>query len=453
MKRCESDRDCRADEGYVCDPLWRACLLPNFAAIVPSVCPAVAGEPAQDSAFAASTQWSTAKLPGAYQFEPSAVVTDDGGVTALYISRTTMFEGNILGVSRVDGQRQETLDVPFKSERANHFDPWLARDRSGTLYAVWLGFDSQAGRQEIALSTSRDHGASWSSPVAVHDPADCPEGTRDCIDKPMVVVGPDPTARGKDVVYVMYAGGDGGLRVRASRDGGKAFGEATTALVGIYGNAAVGVDGTLHIVTLNGGPRGAFGSAQHAIEYTSSSDRGATFAKPVRVSGHEEMLPFFFSNPSLVVDNTRKLLYAVYVRGGRDAKWDLMLAVSKDRGATWKRSKLAGDGCAIHMVPNLALDAKTGTLHVAYYDTVGARGRFVHASCAPGGVKCKRHGAINTLPFAALSTVRHSPRWIGEYQTLVVDEKRRRLHAVWSQVVDEGGTKMSRIFHSVAKLK
>jgi hypothetical protein len=451
MKRCSSDADCRADEGYVCDAQWGACLLPNFAAIVPRTCPAGPG-PARASAFGDSTPWSTAASPG-YQFEPSAVVTDDGGVTALYIARTSMFAGNPLGLSRVDGKGQTTIDMPFASERASHFDPWLARDRKGTLYAVWLGFDSQVGRQEIGFATSRDGGITWSTPTAVHDPADCPEGVRDCIDKPMVVVGPDPAKPARDVVYVMYAGEESGLRVRASRDGGATFGAPVTALAGVYGNATVTPDGRLHLVTLNGDPRGAFGSAQHAIEYTVSVDAGATFARPIKVSGHEEMLPFFFSNPSIAVDPKRKTIYVAYVRGGRDAAWDIMLATSRDGGATWKRGQLAGDGCAIHMVPNLALDSKTGALHVAYYDSAGAPGRFVHASCAAGGTGCKIHGAINSLPFAGLSTVRHSRKWIGEYQSLVVDARRRVLHAVWSQVVDEAGTKIARIFHSSAKLK
>jgi len=173
----------------------------------------------------------------------------------------------------------------------------------------------------------------------------------------------------------------------------------------------------------------------------------------VRVSGFDETLPYFFANPSIAVDTSRKLIYVAYVRGGRDAKWEIVLAISKDAGATWKRQQIASDGCAIHMVPNLALDPTTGTLHIAYYDTEGAPGRFVHASCATGGVKCKVLGAINTVPFASLSTGRHSRTWIGEYQSLLVDAKRRTLHAVWAQVVDEAGAKVSRIFHSSAKLK
>ena len=448
LRACRTDVDCRKDEGYVCDPTWKTCSLPGFSAIQPKVCESKS--PARDAAFGPSEAWSTSASPGLYQFGPSSVLAADGGVVTVYATRGKALDGSVLGVARVDGKGQKTLDTPLKSERANHVDPWIARDRQGTLYAAWLGFDTQESRQEIALATSSDGGATWSQPVPVHEPGDCQEGTRDCLDKPMVVVGSGPKGKG-EIVYVMYSGGEIGLRVRASKDGGKTFGPTVTALPGIYGNAIATADGRLHVVTLDSGPRGAYGSAEAKVDYTSSVDGGATFTKPVRVSAADEILPFFFSNASVAVDTKRKWHYIAYVRGGSDAKWDIVLATSKDR-VKWKRTKLVGDKCAIHMMPHLALDPKTGTLHIAYYDTEGSR-RFAHASCAPGGTKCKVHGAINSEPFAALSTVRLSSKWLGEYQSLLVDEKKRMLHAVWSQTIDESGKQITRLFRASAKLK
>jgi hypothetical protein len=253
-------------------------------------------------------------------------------------------------------------------------------------------------------------------------------------------------------VYVLYASEGAGLRIRGSSDGGKTFGKPATALSGIYGNAVVGSDGRVHVVTLDGGPMGAFGSAQQTIQYTASSDGGATFAPPLTVSRQDEVLPFFFSNPSVAVDDARRWLYIAYVRGGRDAKWDIVLAATRDGGKTWTRHVI-GDGCAIHMVPNLALDPVTGALHVAWYDSDGAPGRFTHATCTPGLARCTPQGAINSVPFAALSTVRHGAKWIGEYESLVVDARRRVLHAFWSQPVAEGDQIVSRIFHAAAKLR
>lgn len=451
MKRCTSDADCRAGEGYTCDPQWHACAVPELAAIVPKQCPAARGAPAVDSSFARSEAWSSATSPGVYQFEPAAALADDGGVVAMYIARGAIFDGNVLGVARVDGKGAAVVDTKLGSTKTSHFDPWLARGHDGTIYAVWYGFDGRDERGEIALASSRDRGATWSAPIAVHEPGDCAGDEPGCLDKPMVATAWDARQQ-RETIYVLYASG-GGLRVRASRDGGKTFAAAVTALAGIYGTVATGGDGRVHVATLNGGPAGGLGSAQQQVEYTATIAGGGTaFAKPVVVSGRDEVLPFFFVNPSVALDDRRKWIYVAYARGGRDAVWDIVIAASKDAGKTWTRTAI-GDGCAIHMVPNLAVDPTTGTLHVAWYDSEGAIGRFAHATCPPGAARCTRQGAINSEPFAALSTERHGAKWIGEYASLVVDDKRRVLHAVWAQPVADGDRVVARIFHGRAKLR
>src|SRR5262249_50710741 len=149
---------------------------------------------------------------------------------------------------------------------------------------------------EIAYATTKD-GVTWSEPKVVHDAADCKDADGgECLDKPMIAIGPDVKAKAKDVVYILYSGADAGLRVRALRDG--AFGPTVTATDGIYGTAAVSADGHLHIATLNGGPKGAFGSADQKVEYTVSADGGASFSPSITVSGPGEVIPFFFSNPA-----------------------------------------------------------------------------------------------------------------------------------------------------------
>jgi len=68
--RCTKDSECRADEGYVCDPVWHACLVPNAAVIVPKQCAGVA----HDASFV--EQWPRDGI------EPSAVIGSDGTVIA-----------------------------------------------------------------------------------------------------------------------------------------------------------------------------------------------------------------------------------------------------------------------------------------------------------------------------------------------------------------------------------
>jgi hypothetical protein len=403
MKHCDADAQCRVDEGYVCDAKWHACLLPNLASIVPASCPPRPAAATRDPAFGASERWSGALEAGPFEVDPSAAIADDG-----------------------------SLQVAARAS--------LTRDRRGTLYKVSLGDNA------VELARSADHGTTWSEPIAVSEPGDCGDDARDCFQRPIAVAG-------ATILYVLYATPRAGLRVRASRDGGKTFGAPVTALGGTYGNATVGSDGALRVVMISGGELGGFGSAQHAIEYAASTDGGATFSAPSRVSAVDETLPFYFGNPSIAFDAQRKLVYVAYVRGGRDAKWDIVLAVSRDNGATWKRRTIVSDGCSLHMMPNLALDPTTGTLHVAYYDTEALPGRFVHATCPAGAATCKVAGAINSVPFSSLSTVRVDRAAIGDHASLAIDAKRRRLHAYWAQPVDEAGVNVARIFHSVAKLK
>lgn len=448
MRRCERDDDCRTREGYTCDPQWRACTQPNVAAIVPAACPQAPGA-ARDPAFGPTTQHSTARLPGRSQLAPSGAVTTAGGVLALYLSRGAPQEAAHLGVLRTG--TTPTVDAVLEvAASPDHAAPSLARDAAGTLYAVWRSLGGEAPR--LVLATSRDGGATWSTPAPVHEPTDCAPSAAGCLDEPRVVVGPDPARKGKAIVYVMYAAG-AGLRVRASRDGGASFAPPVTALAGSYGNATVGADGHLHLATVNGGPRtGAFGSATNVVEYTVSTDGGRTFARPLVVSRRDETLPFHFANPGVAVDTRRKWRYVAYTRGGRDAVWDLVIAATKDGGKTWRRTRLGDDpACAIHMVPNLALDPTTGALHLAWYDSRGG-GRFAHAVCTPGATRCKQTGAINDVPFATLATVRHAAAWIGGSETLLVDDKRRRLHAVWAQPIDEAGRAISRVFSATATL-
>lgn len=402
LAACASDADCRADEGYVCDQ--HACSIPNLAAIVAKQCP---GTDVHDNAFGDSELWGVGT-------QPSAVVQGTGFI-AMFTTTTGL-----------DVAPDPANVKPFA---ANGRDAVLARD-ARTLYAAWR--DSEA----IELSASTD-GATWTPPT----PVQANDGSE--LGRPILAVGKS--------LFVMYGDGDHGLRVRTSHDGGKTFATTVTPLAGAYGNAVVDDTGALHIVTLNGNEYGGYGSAQQRIEYASSRD-GSAFTAPIVVSGRDERLPTYFANPSIAVDTRRRWLYVAYVRGGRDARWEIVIAATRDAGKTWTRRTI-GDGCAIHLVPNLALDPVSGTLHVAYYDNVGSVGRFAHATCAIGATACTPWGAINTQPFAALPLGRRTALFLGDRESLFVDAKRRVLHAMWTQPVVENHSTVSRVFHATAKLR
>ena len=126
---------------------------------------------------------------------------------------------------------------------------------------------------------------------------------------------------------------------------------------------------------------------------------------------------------------------------------------SKDGGATWTQVKLNDDeSCASHMIPDLVVDPKTGKVHVFWIENRTGKGDAVYAVCDAGGAACGANERISDEPFASYSLSRHSNRWLGEYNSFVLDDKRRVLHAVWAQTVDEGDGPTGRIFHASAKL-
>jgi hypothetical protein len=289
---------------------------------------------------------------------------------------------------------------------------------------------------------------------------DCPKDAPGCLDKPMIVIGPERKDPKLDVIYVFYYSEiTHGMRVTHSLDGGESFSESTPVGPGGYGNATVTSSGKIHVIYVGGGEASnPMGDKTNGVFYTNSADGGQSFATPVKVSEEGEQVPFFFSNPQIIADVPRKMLYAVYPAGGPDGKWDIMMASSADGGATWVRTSVNDDGgqCSSHMVPTAALDSATGKIHITWFDNRSGSGSLAYAACSlgdKGHMRCSANENVSDTPFASFGFARHSTKWLGEYNSLMVDEKHKLLHAVWTQTVDEGGTPVGRIFTSSAKLK
>ena len=371
-----------------------------------------------------------------------------------------MVEKSSLGASTIGAGGAVSGDRALALGRENHFDPWMASDRQGKLHLVWLGFDGAVvpeKRMIIGYATSAD-GKIWSAPAVADDvAADCPGEKPGCLDKPMIAIGPDKQDPTKETIYVAYETEDDMKLVR-SNDGGKTFSRSVLVGPGGYGDLEVSESGDVHVVyTHTGGsegkPTGMYGDPRNAVEYVVSHDGGRTFEKPRRVSAEGEPTPFYFSNPQVAADDARHLLYVVYPTGTPDGRWDIMLATSKDGGASWSRVKVNDDApCANHMTPSLALRRGSGELHVSWTENRSGQGGIAYAVCASGGATCSASEAVSDRPFAAYSLARHVPRWLGEYNTLVLDEARKVLHVVYTAPVDEGGNAVSRIFAATRKL-
>ena len=446
---CTSDVDCRADEGYVCDPARHGCVLPFSTA--PAIAHCMRDVPG-DAGFGDMHALTSAASAGAYQFEPSAVVTPAGDLVVLYTGGAeSFFAPSFLGVARVPADGRAPTETPLPTRKRMHFDPWLAIDAAGTLHAVWLGHDGGGvdANAEIGYARSTDGGVTWSAPVAIHDPAACAEGQPFCLDKPMIATGVEPRTR-RPVVRAFYAseGEPEGMHMVTSTDGGATFGKAVPVVEGAYGDVAIDGAGVIHVVVADASPAGpaAWGSPDNRVVYTRSTD-GATFTAPVTVSAPGESIPFYFVSPSVVVDGKRRVVYVAYVAGPPDGAWSVQLAISKDAGTTWTRRPLAPGACH-QSVPELAI-AADGSVHATWYQTIHGSAHRVYTRCKAGGGACAPAGVLGR-GMTTYELVRHSPRWVGEYTGLVVDDRHKAVHAVWTQVMGEdfGGRGAARIVHA-----
>lgn len=413
--------------------------------------PECSGRQPSKHSFGVATQLSTAPGGGIGDLEVHAAVDADGDLTAAYISQRKVGMPNPLGLVTVKTDGTIESERNMTTTRQRHYDPWLASDRNGRLSMVWLGYDGASApekRMQIGFSSSAN-GIDWSAATTAHAEADCPGEAPGCMDKPMIASGPDVANIKRDVLYVAYTNAKE-QRLVKSVDGGKTFSASTRVSDHAYGDIHVDARGHLHVINSTVSPRGptAFGDPAGRIEYVHSQDGGETFSSPIVVNATGESIAGMFVNPQIRSDAARGVLYAVYPAGGPDTRWDIMLAVSRDGGTSWKRTQVNDDSpCANHRLPAAALDPKTGRLHVMWVDNRDGAGLTAYASCDSNAV-CTANERISDASFAAYSFSRHTTMWLGDYNSLVLDDARRTLHAVWAQPVDEDGVPRSRIFHA-----
>jgi hypothetical protein len=91
---------------------------------------------------------------------------------------------------------------------------------------------------------------------------------------------------------------------------------------------------------------------------------------------------------------------------------------------------------------------------VTWFDNRSGKGTLAYTSCTAnnqGVVKCAPNEVVSEEPFASYSFGRHSTKWLGDYNALVIDAKKKVLRAIWTQTVDENGVPTSRVFTSTTK--
>ena len=275
-------------------------------------------------------------------------------------------------------------------------DPTIAFDSHGTAYYGYIVVFFSAGGAingtEMAVARSSDNGRTWRGTFFAPQ-----TGSGQFNDKPMITV--DTSAAHRDRICLAWDNATGNsssvkngnnVVLSSSDDGGVSF----TAPVSVSGDfqgrtGAIGADpyltpaGVLHV---------AWQDVEHgAIVDVSSTDGGRTFSARhivAAVNGFDFAVAAMASRSALVYPSCgayQATLYCAYTNGSSTAT-SVYVATSKDGGTTWSSSAVPAGGDQFNQW--LAVDASTGAVDVAYYDT-GTHGatatRYTLARSRSGG--------------------------------------------------------------------
>jgi hypothetical protein len=298
-------------------------------------------------------------------------------------------------------------------------DPSVGVDRHGVFYFAQLGTSAGDAHGAIVVNKSTDDGRTWAAGAVVQ--------IDDGSDKEWLAVGPDPSAKNRDNVYVTWTSfqTDGSCQLRFGRsiDGGSTFTARTIYAPPAdpnpahpqncltFSNPVVDqVTGTLYVPFLH------FSNAdQDFVQMLISDDAGATFrfatfnvagapdptVVPVTQSGeltacggtnlrltiHGSLNagPGLFGLPRYVNASRMTLQPAVAARNGVVyLAWsnstspvfglgtgsNVLFIRSNDGGSTWSAPILANPAVAgekHHVLPALAIDTDPNDVHIGYY--------------------------------------------------------------------------------------
>jgi hypothetical protein len=173
------------------------------------------------------------------------------------------------------------------------------------------------------------------------------------------------------------------------------------------------------------------GSALNAIYFTRldlDPDGGVVpLAANVQVSEAGAVLPF--DGPGIAVAPDGSKVYVSYLVGTAGAV-DVHVATSSDRGMTWAKSVKVNDDptCATHFHSDLAIDGQ-GRLWVFWYDNRDGVGHFFYSVSDDGGQTFHPNRLVGA-PVFPFDTFQYSTGWLGDYYepAVTADE----IYLLWS---------------------
>ena len=289
--------------------------------------------------------------------------------------------------------------LPLTPEFINFGDPWLASDRSGTFYFSQLQFDYFNFNLDVGVAKSTNGGQTWSQPQPITRP---PFDVFYFGDKEAITVGPDPSQKARDNLYVAWDDFSFdfttctdvscpfliGLPVARSTDGGTTWQVTYADRFASDFNTGCSFQqylGALPIVNAKNGdlfvaaerfavddPTCVGGTFTTDISIFRSTDGGQTFGPRVKIA---DVTPSFANGalklgPSQYVRNL-ELPTMAFFNGALYVGWNdgasghshVRLASTTNAGSTWSLSWVT-KGSNDEFQPALSGDSQ---LHLLYY--------------------------------------------------------------------------------------
>lgn len=261
-------------------------------------------------------------------------------------------------------------------------DPGVAWDTLGNVYYSYIvvffshGFVGVVGT-EMAVARSSDGGMTWTATYFSFQ-----TGGSHFNDKPMITVDTNPSSPFLNRVYVAWdaASGAGGIQVSSSSDHGASFSAPVSAGIpkGIGADPFVGPDGTLYVAwqdwhdhlelvsrSTDGGA--TFGAPAVISPTLAAFDVGI----PAMAVRHALIYPACAADTS--AGPNRGTLYCSWTDETPSNGMDVFVARSTDRGATWSTAVRVNDdptGVVNDQFNQwLAVDPSDGSVSVSFYDT------------------------------------------------------------------------------------
>ncbi len=280
-------------------------------------------------------------------------------------------------------------DLPNAPGFNNFGDPWLGSDRNGNFYYSNLMFDGTTGNLDIGVAKSTNGGKTFSAPKVVSPSNDLFYFG----DKDSLAVGPDPTVKTRDNIYVAWDdqfadqnfNSFTGLPVARSTDGGQTWhvtyadkipadtsGCSFTQYIGA--TPAVAPNGTLYVAAekISVDDPTCIGVAPVFSEWIFGSNNGgqsfnsgkqiATVTETGDISLGTGMIMRNLEFPSLAI-GTGGTVYVAW-NDGSAGNSNIRLATSTNAGASWS-VRWATQGADDEVQP--ALSADSSGLHLLYY--------------------------------------------------------------------------------------